>query len=80
MYAETLGDRSSPGLFGELRPVPHRKLKKFLNPAFAVSFVNKLDTYFKACISTLLDSYYTEVDRAVAKDLSIKPKISLKQT
>ncbi|RYO11808.1 hypothetical protein AA0111_g12720 [Alternaria arborescens] len=73
MYAEISRDRSSPGLFGEIRPVPHRNLKKFLSPAFTVASVDKLDTYFKACVSTLLDNYYDEVDKAVDKDLSFKP-------
>jgi cytochrome P450 len=53
--------------------VPHRNLKKFLSPAFSVASVDKLDTYFKACVSTLLDNYNDEVDKAISKDLSFKP-------
>ena len=50
------------------RPVPHRNLKKFLSPAFTVASVDKLDTFFKACVSTLLDNYYNEVDKAIAQN------------
>lgn len=53
--------------------MPHRNLKKFLSPAFTVASVDKLDTYFKACVSTLLDNYYDEVNKAVSKDLSFRP-------
>src|SRR4051794_36936303 len=55
------------------RPVPHRNLKKFLSPAFTVSSVDKLDTFFKACVSTLLNNYYTEVDKAIAQDPKSNP-------
>lgn len=40
------------------RPGPHAKLKRFLGPAFTVTSVDKLDSYFKACTSTLLKCYY----------------------
>ncbi|KAI4703455.1 hypothetical protein J4E81_002334 [Alternaria sp. BMP 2799] len=73
MYAEISRDRKSPGLFGEIRPVPHRNLKKFLSPAFTVSSVDKLDTFFKACTSILLSNYYTEVDKAIAQDAKSNP-------
>jgi hypothetical protein len=55
------------------RPVPHRNLKKFLSPAFTVSSVDKLDTFFKACVSTLLDNYYSEVDKAIAQNVKSNP-------
>ncbi|KAH6877811.1 cytochrome P450 [Alternaria rosae] len=73
MYAEISRDRKSPGLFGEIRPVPHRNLKKFLSPAFTVSSVDKLDTFFKACTSILLSNYYTEVDKAITQDPKSNP-------
>ncbi|KNG51975.1 cytochrome P450, family 3, subfamily A [Stemphylium lycopersici] len=73
MYAEISRDRSSPGLFGEIRPVPHRNLKKFLSPAFTVASVDKLDSFFKACVSTLLDNYYNEVNKAIAEDPKTNP-------
>jgi hypothetical protein len=39
------------------REVPHRKLKKFLSPAFTVAYVDNLDTLFSQCISDLLQKY-----------------------
>ena len=39
------------------RPVPHRKLKKFLSPAFTVAYIDKLDTLFGQCINDLLRKY-----------------------
>lgn len=41
------------------RPVPHRKLKKFLSPAFTVAYIDKLDMLFSQCISDLLQKYQT---------------------
>lgn len=55
------------------RPVPHRNLKKFLSPAFTVASVDKLDSFFKACVSTLLDNYYNEVNKAIAEDPKTNP-------
>jgi hypothetical protein len=43
------------------RPVPHRKLKKFLSPAFTVAYIDKLDTLFSQCISDLLQKYQMAV-------------------
>jgi hypothetical protein len=43
------------------RPVPHRKLKKFLSPACTVAYVDKLDTLFSHCISDLLQKYQMAV-------------------
>lgn len=39
------------------RPVPHRKLKKFLSPAFTVAHIDKLDALFSQCIRDLLEKY-----------------------
>ncbi|KAN0096705.1 cytochrome P450 [Hyaloscypha variabilis] len=61
MYAEISRDRHYPGLFGEIRPVPHRKLKKFLSPAFTVAYIDKLDTLFSQCINDLFQKYQIAV-------------------
>ncbi|CAH0042912.1 unnamed protein product [Clonostachys rhizophaga] len=61
MYAEISRDRHSPGLFGEIRPMPHKRLKRFLSPAFTVSYVDNLDVFFAKTIRSLLDKYQTNV-------------------
>ncbi|KAB2571181.1 Cytochrome P450 monooxygenase FUS8 [Lasiodiplodia theobromae] len=57
MYAEISRDRFAPGLFGEIRPEPHKRLKRFLSPAFTVSYVDKLERYFAKSISDLIAKY-----------------------
>ncbi|KAJ5741103.1 cytochrome P450 [Penicillium malachiteum] len=57
MYAEISRDRTAPGLFGEIRPGPHRRLKKFLSPAFTVSYVDNLEFLFSTCIGDLIKKY-----------------------
>ncbi|EOD46056.1 putative cytochrome p450 3a9 protein [Neofusicoccum parvum UCRNP2] len=57
MYAEISRDRFAPGLFGEIRPEPHRRLKRFLSPAFTVSYVDKLESYFAKSIGDLIAKY-----------------------
>ncbi|KAI9042747.1 cytochrome P450 [Aspergillus affinis] len=57
MYAEISRDLLSPGLFGEVRPGPHKNLKKFLSPAFSVSYVDNLDQFFSLCIGSLVKKY-----------------------
>jgi hypothetical protein len=43
------------------RPVPHRKLKKFLSPAFTVAYIDKLDMLFSQCINDLFQKYQIAV-------------------
>ncbi|KAJ5749387.1 cytochrome P450 [Penicillium nucicola] len=57
MYAEISRDRTSPGLFGEIRPDPHKKLKKFLSPAFTVAYVDGLEFLFSKCVQDLINRY-----------------------
>lgn len=45
------------------RPDPHKNLKKFLGPAFTVTSVDKLDSFFKACVGQLLANYYRQVKK-----------------
>ncbi|KLO97031.1 Cytochrome P450 3A5 [Fusarium fujikuroi] len=59
MYAEISRDRTSPGLFGEIRFHPHKRLKRFLSPAFTVGYVDNLETVFKGVMRDLLQSYVT---------------------
>ncbi|CAH0046015.1 unnamed protein product [Clonostachys solani] len=61
MYAEISRDRRSPGLFGEIRPMPHKRLKRFLSPAFTVSYVDNLDVFFAKTIRSLLDKYQASI-------------------
>ena len=49
------------------RPEPHKNLKKFLGPAFTVTSVDKLDSFFKACVSQLLANYYRQVEKTDGK-------------
>ncbi|UPK97230.1 hypothetical protein LCI18_008165 [Fusarium solani-melongenae] len=57
MYAEISRDRFSPGLFGEIRPVPHKRLKRFLSPAFTVAYIDNLEAFFAGTIRDLLNKY-----------------------
>ncbi|KAJ5703250.1 cytochrome P450, partial [Penicillium malachiteum] len=57
MYAEISRDRTSPGLFGEIRPDPHSALKKFLSPAFTIAYVDGLEFLFSRCVSDLINRY-----------------------
>ncbi|KAI8718107.1 Cytochrome P450, family 3, subfamily A [Fusarium sp. LHS14.1] len=57
MYAEISRDRFSPGLFGEIRPTPHKRLKRFLSPAFTVAYIDNLETFFAGTIRDLLNKY-----------------------
>jgi cytochrome P450 len=43
------------------RSVPHRKLKKFLSPAFTVAYIDKLETLFSQCINELFQKYQSAV-------------------
>ncbi|KAK7423070.1 hypothetical protein QQZ08_009237 [Neonectria magnoliae] len=61
MYAEISRDRYSPGLFGEIRPVPHKRLKRFLSPAFTVAYIDNLETFFGGTIRDLLNKYETRL-------------------
>lgn len=40
------------------RPDPHKKLRRFLSPAFTVKYVDDLDFLFQQCIELLLRKYY----------------------
>lgn len=62
MYAEISRDRNAPGLFGEIRPNPHKQLKRFLTPAFTVAYVDGLDTIFCDVAQRLLDKYARETE------------------
>ncbi|BCR96891.1 uncharacterized protein AKAW2_30210S [Aspergillus luchuensis] len=57
MYAEISRDRTSPGLFGEIRPDPHKRLKKFLSPAFTIAYVDGLEFLFSKCVGDLINRY-----------------------
>ncbi|KAH8434068.1 uncharacterized protein LDX57_011705 [Aspergillus melleus] len=57
MYAEISRDPLSPGLFGEVRPGPHKNLERFLSPAFSMSYVDNLDQFFSLCVGSLIDKY-----------------------
>ncbi|KAH8593479.1 cytochrome P450 [Bisporella sp. PMI_857] len=62
MYAEISRDRTSPGLFGEIRYEPHKRLKRFLSPAFTVSYIDNLETLFQDCIQDLINKYQNLID------------------
>ncbi|PYI09748.1 cytochrome P450 [Aspergillus sclerotiicarbonarius CBS 121057] len=62
MYAEISRDRASPGLFGEIRQDPHKRLKRFLSPAFTVSYIDNLEFLFAKCIEELISRYTSLLD------------------
>ncbi|KAJ5676264.1 cytochrome P450 [Penicillium macrosclerotiorum] len=39
------------------RPDPHKRLKKFLSPAFTIAYVDKLEFLFSKCVSDLISRY-----------------------
>lgn len=51
------------------RPEPHRRLKKFLSPAFTVSYIDKLEVLFEQCVRDLLQKYQTALDEAKVGDV-----------
>ncbi|KAF4961211.1 hypothetical protein FGADI_448 [Fusarium gaditjirri] len=62
MYAEISRDRKNPGLFGEIRFHPHKRLKRFLSPAFTVGYVDNLEAIFKGVMRDLLQNYVALLD------------------
>ncbi|KAI8238714.1 Cytochrome P450 monooxygenase FUS8 [Colletotrichum sp. SAR 10_99] len=62
MYAEISRDKFSPGLFGEIRPEPHKRLKRFLSPAFTVNYIDNLEVFFKTTVRDLLNKYQTQIN------------------
>ncbi|EPS29010.1 hypothetical protein PDE_03956 [Penicillium oxalicum 114-2] len=65
MYAEIARDRKQPGLFGEIRPDPHKQLKKLMSPAFTVAYIDDLEFLFSECVGDLIKSY---VDKLSASE------------
>lgn len=41
--------------------MPHKRLKRFLSPAFTVSYVDNLDVFFAKTIRSLLNKYQTSL-------------------
>ncbi|KAK1979002.1 cytochrome P450 [Colletotrichum cereale] len=62
MYAEISRDKFSPGLFGEIRPEPHKRLKRFLSPAFTVNYIDNLEQFFTSTVCDLLNKYQTQIN------------------
>jgi cytochrome P450 len=54
------------------RPEPHRRLKKFLSPAFTVAYIDKLEVLFEQCVRDLLQKYQAAIDEAKAKPGDVK--------
>ncbi|PYH34398.1 cytochrome P450 [Aspergillus neoniger CBS 115656] len=66
MYAEISRDRTSPRLFGEMWMAirmrrfdrnPHKRLKKFLSPAFTIAYVDGHEFLFAKCVGDLINRY-----------------------
>lgn len=62
MYAEISRDRFNPGLFGEIRHDAHKRLKRFLSPAFTVNYVDNLECFFENTVQDLLHNYARKID------------------
>ncbi|KAK2599236.1 hypothetical protein N8I77_011006 [Diaporthe amygdali] len=62
MYSEISRDKMSPGLFGEIRYEPHKKLKRFLSPAFTVNYIDNLESYFQHTVRALLFKYQNDIE------------------
>ncbi|KAI6350655.1 hypothetical protein MCOR25_010496 [Pyricularia grisea] len=66
MYSEISRDKHSPGLFGEIRHEPHKRLKRFLSPAFTVAYIDNLEKYFQKTLRELLDKYESQISADTA--------------
>lgn len=44
------------------RPDPHRRLKKFLSPAFTVAYIDNQEMLFKQCISDFMQKYRNAIE------------------
>lgn len=42
---------------------PHKKLKRFLSPAFTVNYIDNLESFFQHTMRALLSKYQNDVDR-----------------
>ncbi|EHA46546.1 cytochrome P450 3A9 [Pyricularia oryzae 70-15] len=62
MYSEISRDKHSPGLFGEIRYEPHKRLKRFLSPAFTVAYIDNLEKYFQKTMRELLNKYESQMN------------------
>ncbi|KAG7045259.1 cytochrome p450 [Colletotrichum scovillei] len=62
MYAEISRDKFSPGLFGEIRQEPHRRLKRFLSPAFTVNYIDNLEMFFESTVRDVLNKYQAQIN------------------
>ncbi|KAF6528509.1 hypothetical protein HZS61_008811 [Fusarium oxysporum f. sp. conglutinans] len=72
MYAEISRDRNSPGLFGEIRFTPHKRLKRFLSPAFTVGYVDNLERIFKDVMQDLLKQYSARLTESLSDEKNIE--------
>lgn len=41
---------------------PHKKLKRFLSPAFTVNYIDNLESYFQHTVRALLSKYQNDID------------------
>lgn len=41
---------------------PHKKLKRFLSPAFTVNYIDNLESFFQHTVRALLSKYQNEID------------------
>lgn len=42
---------------------PHKKLKRFLSPAFTVNYIDNLESFFQHTVQALLSKYQNTIDR-----------------
>ncbi|KAF4449235.1 hypothetical protein F53441_7454 [Fusarium austroafricanum] len=72
MYAEISRDKKSPGLFGEIRFDPHKRLKRFLSPAFTVGYVDNLEMIFRGVMRDLLQQYSLRLEQSLSAEHKIE--------
>lgn len=53
---KTVGSKSRTDLL-QSRPDPHKRLKKFLSPAFTIAYVDGLEFLFSKCVGDLINRY-----------------------
>ncbi|SMY22103.1 unnamed protein product [Zymoseptoria tritici ST99CH_1A5] len=68
MYAEMSRDKNSAGLFGEVRPNEHKRLRKLMTPAFTVGYLDQMDHLFQKPVEDMMNLYKSNLKPKSAVD------------
>lgn len=67
------------------RSEPHKRLKKFLNPAFVVKYVDSMDEKFCECVKNVMTQWSTQLathatEKSLQKKQAPEVKVDLMDT